>query len=263
MYYLFTDETNQQPSEKSEFFIYGGAFVSANILSESHSLVGDVRVRYGFQPGDEFKFSPHTKPAHVEREDFRLAKREVLQGCYQLGVTFSAYLTLHRIAHNKSMDELVSWGANSIIANFDYFLEENGDIGICIVDRLPIGNDFGYLRDRFQHGLQFPDGRKKGLPRILMFAASCEGASHAMSAIDILIGSFRYCVNEREKDIAPREILRVIARMMWYREVGGVRYLRERGLLLRPKNVKVQEFQAAYDDLVKHLQVLSSEKAED
>ena len=258
MYYLFTDETNQQPSKKSEFFIYGGAFVPAEALNELHIMVRDVRDRYGYQPGDEFKFSPHSKPPQVEKTDFTLAKRDVLDGCSHLGIIFSAYLILHRIAHSKSLDELISYGANSVIANFDYFLDENDEIGICIVDRLPIGNDFGYLRDRFQYGLQFPDGRTKPLNRILMYAASCEGASNAMSAIDILLGSFRYCVNERDKDIAPKKMLPVLAKMMWYREHEGVRHLRERGLLLRPKNVKVADYKDAYDDLVDHLQGLIS-----
>jgi hypothetical protein len=255
MYYLFTDETNKEPSKKSEFFIYGGVFVHADTLPKLHKMVEDIRDRYGFQQGDSFKFSSYDKPDHVERDDFTMAKREVLQGCSELGVNFSACLVLHQIARNKTTDELITFGANTIIANFDYFLEEMSEVGVCIVDRLPIKDGFSFLRDRFQLGLEL-ETRMKPVPRILLYAASCDGASHAMSAIDIILGAFRYCVNERDKDITPKEMLPVIAKMMWTQDVDGVPHVQERGLLLRPKIVKVDEYKKAYSDLVDHLQSL-------
>ena len=74
-----------------------------------------------------------------------------------------------------------------------------------------------------------------------------------MSAIDIVLGSFRYCVNERLRSTAPREMLPVVVSMMWHRRAGDTLYLRDRGLIFRPKMVQVPEYQRAYEELVQHL----------
>jgi hypothetical protein len=259
LYFLFTDETNQQPSESSQFFIYGGVFVQAEKLNELHQLVESARRDNGYNPDDEFKFSPSSKPDHVTREQFKQAKHTVLQGCAQLGLKFAACLTLHQIARNRTTQELVGWGANTIIAAFDQFLEEENASGVCIMDRLPFESGFQYLQEKFRVGLRFPNGNTKRLERIHLFASSCEGASHAMSAIDILLGSFRYCVNERHRSIAPREMLPIIVGMMWHRKTGDTYYIRDRGLIFRPKHVQLPEYQQAYDELTKHLINLLSE----
>jgi hypothetical protein len=42
------------------------------------------------------------------------------------------------------------------------------------------------------------------LERVIGFGSTTDGASHLASIADVLIGSFRYCVNEEERDIAGR-----------------------------------------------------------
>ncbi len=79
------------------------------------------------------------------------------------------------------------------------------------------------------------------------------GTSHATSAIDIVLGAFRYCVNERERDIAPRRIFPLVADMMWHRRVGNRVDIHEYGLLLRPKNIESLEYLLEYDQLTQHL----------
>ncbi len=253
LYFLFTDETNQQPSQASQFFIYGGVFVPADKLTDLHNMIEIIRKKNGYRSTDEFKFSPTSKPEHISREQFKLAKKEVLDGCAELGIRFAACLTLHQLAHNRSLNELIGWGANTIIAKFDHFLEEEQSTGVCIIDRLPFDSGYQYIKEKFQIGLRFPNGNTKRLKRIHMFASSCEGATHAISAIDIILGSFRYCVNERNRTIAPREMLPLIIRMMWHRRIGKDIYLRERGLIFRPKKVKIPEYQNSYDELTQHL----------
>ncbi len=252
LYFLLTDETNQRPSEKSQFFIYGGLFLPAEALQDLHDLVDNARRDNGYAEGDQFKFAISSKPAQVSSDQFRAAKRAVLKGCGNLGIRFVACLTLHEIARHRTLDELVGWGANTEIGAFDRFLVHNDAKGICVTDRLPFDTGFRYLQEKFQKGLIFPNGNSRRLSRILLFASTCEGASHASSAVDIVLGSFRYCVNEREKDRAPREMLPVIASMMWHRKQGNTIYLREYGLMFRPKQVRVAEYEKAYDDLVAH-----------
>jgi hypothetical protein len=81
-----------------------------------------------------------------------------------------------------------------------------------------------------------------------------------MSAADILLGAFRYCVNERERREAPLEMLPTIARMMWHRERNGKRLVRGRGLILRPMHVDYPPYKNEYDELIDHLQGLIDER---
>ena len=256
LYLLFTDETNQQPSQKSKFFIYGGVFIPADKLEELHILIEQVRQNNGFLPGDEFKFDTRSRPKRVTREQLTIAKNAVLEGSAQLGVRFTACLVLHQIARKDSKEKLIRQGANTVLSAFHRFLEEKNTTGICMMDRLPFGRDYQYLQEKFQRGLTFPDGHCQRLDRIPLFASTCQGASHGSSVIDIVLGAFRYCVNERARDIAPRAMFPVIIRMMWHRRKGDTLYLREYGLLFRPKEVIVEDYELEYNELTEHFKRL-------
>jgi len=257
-YILFTDETNKEFTPGVKFFIYGGAIVESEKLGELHYMMEQIRKKYKYNPPDEFKFAVNSKPSHITKTDFSEAKNEVLIGCSRIGVVFIACLTLHQIAKNKQLSELVGFGANTLFGKFDTFLLLNNATGICIVDRLPFGSDYGYLKEKFQVGLKFKNGSTSRLNRINMFATSCEGATHAISAIDILLGSFRYCVNEKDKDIVPKKLFPVVAKMMWYKVEGKKRNIREYGLMFRPKKVIVPEYEREYRELVDRFNCLLS-----
>lgn len=260
MYFLFTDETNLRPSRYAEFFIYGGIFVPADQLADLDALVTSARNEHGFLPEDEFKFATASRPGHVTTDQFRQAKQAVLQGCPHLHIRFAVSVTLHKIARRRPDKELVGWGANTVIGGFNKFLDEEKADGVCIVDRLPFRGDYQYLQKKFQVGLTLPNGTTRHLDHILLFASSCLGASHAASATDIVLGAFRYCVNERRQTEVTHQMFPVIAGMMWHQRIGDTLYLRERGLVFRPKNVKVAEYQAAYEELTQHLKGLIASK---
>ena len=259
LFLLFTDETNKEASERAEFFIYGGVVVPATSLSDLHTAVSEIRLRHGFKPRDSFEFASNTRPDHVPRDTFTAAKSEVMERCSGFGLEFIACLTLHEIARNKTTDVLVQWGANTVFGAFDEFLLSKNGYGAVVMDRLRRETSFTFLREKFQTGLTFPNGRTRPLSRIHLFATSCDGASHAMSAIDILLGGLRYCVNERQKNIAPRAILGHLAGMIWGEERGGKKYVREKGIRFRPKRRQIVEYEQKYAQLVHHLQGLIRE----
>jgi hypothetical protein len=256
VYLLFTDETNQQAGHTAKFFIYGGVFFPVERLTEVHDLVNQARLKNGFREDDEFKFETHSRPQHVAKEQHRAAKRDVLDGCSQLGVRFVACLVLHEIARSRSPQELVSWGANSVLCAFHRFLEQENTTGICAVDRPPFAQGYQYLKKKFQVGLTFPNGNTRRLDRIQLFTSTCQGASHASSAIDIVLGAFRYCVNNRDRYDVSRAMLPRIVSMMWHRREGDRIYLREYGLMFRPKEIQVDFHQEEYDQLAEHLAAL-------
>jgi hypothetical protein len=88
----------------------------------------------------------------------------------------------------------------------------------------------------------------------LLQAFTCDGASHLSSMADILLGSFRYCVNEPERDIAGKAMLPALVPLMWTGTSEGKQYVRERGLNLRPKKVNTPAHQEEYDKLMDRLQ---------
>jgi hypothetical protein len=222
-------------------------------------LVEDIREEHGFLPGDDLKFDTRSRPKYVTATQHKEAKRDVLSGCAELGVRFVACMVLHEIASGRNMAELVGWGANTVIGTFSRFLGHEDDNGIVVVDRLPFPGDFKYLKEKFQVGLKLPGyGARRLDTRIHLFTTTSHGTSHATSAIDIVLGAFRYCVNERERDIAPRSIFPLVANMMWHRRVGGTTYVRDYGLLLRPRHVVVPHYQREYDELTEHLETLLS-----
>jgi len=68
-------------------------------------------------------------------------------------------------------------------------------VGIAFLDRLPVKNACQYLKEKFQVGLELDGGGTLRLENVVAYASTCDGASHLASMADILLGSFRYCVN--------------------------------------------------------------------
>lgn len=251
-YLLLTDETNQQPSELARFFIYGGVFFPAAAIPDLHSLVQETRVEAGYRRAEELKFDTRSRPEHVSRQQHTQAKRRVLDGCAEADVRFIAYLVLHDLARNKSLEQLVRFGVNTVLSTFQKFLADEGESGICLVDRLPYRHGHQSLGEIFQQGLQMPNNRYHVLSRVQLLGETTQQESFLGSIVDIVLGSFRYCVNERQNERATRAMLRPLVKMMWNRRVGDTVYVREYGLLFRPKTVAVPAYQEEYDNLTQH-----------
>jgi hypothetical protein len=256
MLLLFTDETNLKPDGAAKFFAYGGLLVDSDRLPALHNGIEQIRKTAGYRPTDELKFDTRARPAHVEIAACTAAKAAVVELCIELGVKFIAYVVLHAIGKSKTPEELVKWGANHVIGRFNYYCGQNGTHGIVVVDRLPSGVEYAYLTDKFANGLQFPEDDPVRLDRIHLFAASAVGASHACSAMDIVLGSFRYCINSPKNLEAAKKMMVSITKLIWHERQGDKIYALGRGLVFAPKNVKVDAYKADYDQLLGHINTL-------
>jgi hypothetical protein len=176
-YVLLTDETNQQPSERARFFIYGGVFFPAAAVPDLYDLARDVRAEAGYQRADEFKFDTRSRPEHVTRQQQTEAKRRVLEGCAELDVRFIAYLVLHDIARHRSLEQLVRFGVNTVLSTFQKFLGHEDESGICLVDRLPYRHGHQSLGEIFQQGLKMPNNRRRVLDRVLLLGETTQQES--------------------------------------------------------------------------------------
>jgi hypothetical protein len=135
---------------------------------------------------------------------------------------------------------MVRFGVNTLLVKFNQFLGQGKDVGIAVMDRIPVKDQFKYLKDKFQLGVEFPDGGTQRLENIVGYATTCDGASHLASMADILLGSFRHCVNEPTKDIANAAIFPTLAQVMWHRNEGGKRKFLDYGLTLRPETIRAE-----------------------
>jgi len=259
MYVLLTDETNMQPSANCEFFIYGGIFFPVDKLTELNSRVRAIRNEAGYRTGDTFKFDTRARPEYVEREAVNAAKAQVLELCAELGVQFIAHLILHQIVERQPQDQRVLWAADYVIARYNKFLREEAEShGICIVDNLPVNSQWQYLTDRYSNGLELSTGTRLSLDRIELFGATCVGASDANSVMDIVLGSFRYCVNNPQNEDVARDIFQRVVALMWHRKEGDVHYVRDYGLIVRPPidEIRVSAYRERYTSLIDRMRAL-------
>lgn len=254
MFLMFGDEADHERGRDNRFFVYGAVFIPANRAHSLHVAIEALRNQHGFQSQDSFKFATNTRPNGMDRDVHAAAKSQLMMLAAEHDVTFSAYVSLHELARNRSHNELVAFGINTSLGKFNQFLREKDSFGCCFLDRIPIEHPYRYLAEKFRIGLTFPGGRAARLDRIVGLSSTCDGASHFSSVSDIVLGSFRYCVNEPERDIAGRALLPQVARLMWHVEHRSMIYVKERGLTLRPKEVRAPEHQAEYEGLTRRLQ---------
>jgi hypothetical protein len=99
----------------------------------------------------------------------------------------------------------------------------------------------------------FPDGKIVRLERILGLGHGCDGSSHLCSVADVLLGAFRYCVNDPENEEAAKAMFPTIMSMMWTRTRDGKPSVMEAGLVLRPQVIKEEKHKAEYNALTDRL----------
>lgn len=253
VYLLYTEETGMRRDPKSRFFIYSGMFFPIDTLSDIHALVRRSRDDNGFREGDELRFSAKYRPKHLAKEQYAAARRSVLDGCRQLGVRIIVTVVLPGVAKGHSMGELVGWGANSVLGAFEDFLQEENAAGICAFDRLPFTQPYKFLKTKFQSGASLDDGTTRPLDHVQLVSLSCTSASHVASAVDIVLGSLKYCLNEKEPSETCLAMLPGILGMMWHKKEGDSVQLRGYGLRFSPEGVKIPAYQQQYDELTHRL----------
>ena len=251
MYLMYGDEADAEEGRGQKFFLYGGIFIDHSKAPIAHSRIEDLRKKAGFGSQDSLKFASSTRPKAVNADAHREIKGTVIALAQELGVIFCAYIFLHAIGRAQEQIDLIGYGANTVLGRYNEFLTEKNEHGIAKLDR--INNGFNFAKEKFQRGLVFSN-RDRRLDRIISVGLTCDGASHLGSMADIVLGSFRYCVNEPEKDKAGKAMLPKLVPLMWTGTNQGKQYVRERGLVLRPKKVNVAAHQEEYNQLLKRLQ---------
>jgi|NGEPerStandDraft_6_1074524.scaffolds.fasta_scaffold94857_1 hypothetical protein len=258
MFVMYGDEADAEQGRGQKVFVYGGVFIPVACIQRLHDTIEGMRAKYGFREGDSLKFASRTCPAHVTRDDHTKIKNDVMIVAEDCGAKFCAYAALHDIVKSQK-DQYIQWGCNTILGRFNEFCGLNKTYGIAQLDRMSAGNAWDYICEKFSKGNEF-GGKWMRLERITALGFTCDGASHLASVCDIILGSFRYCVNEEDKDIAGNAMFPQIVDLMWKKEKDNKEYVRDIGLTLAPKVVKVPKYQEEYDALSNRLQTYLDEK---
>ena len=259
MYLLLTDETNKEPSVDAKFFMYGGILFPLERLVILNAGIASIRESVGYSPGDEFKFDSNSRPDGISTKEFTEAKNAVIDLCLENDVKFIVHVILHKIIARQDPSEQVMMAADYVIGRFNYFLRLKSDTGICIVDNLPTKIQFRYLSDKFQSGLSFPGAKGPvSLDNIQLFGATCINASHVNSAMDIILGAFRYSINNPQNADAASTMMKKVVSMMWNHEAYGKILYNGYGFIPRPPLNKIGEkaYKKEYEQLIKHIESL-------
>jgi len=263
MYALFTDETNMPNDPRATFFAYGGLIVPISGLATLHDQIEDIRTDAGYRPEDEFKFETNSRPDYVSIQEATQAKARAIEACINIGCKFIVYVVLHALARNRPRDNLVTWGADHVIGKFNAYLRSVDAYGIVALDRLSNTNEYQLLRRKFSTGLTLQDGERINLDRIVLFSSTCINASHASSAMDIVLGSFRYCINDPRNIGAAQVMMENITRLIWCVRDGDDIHAFEQGLIFRPRDVRVERYRAEYGNLLARINDLLNDEEED
>jgi hypothetical protein len=254
MHVMLGDEADAEQGRGQKFFIYGAVFIDSENIWTLHDRMERLRRDAGFAATDSLKSAVSTRPKSISADTHRDLKSAVISLAEEMNVTFCAYVMLHAIAQFRDQQTLIQWGTNTILARFNQFLTMSGSFGLVLLDRMTAKNSFAYAKEKFQVGLQFEGKPDQRLDRITSLGFTCDGASHLGSIADIVLGSFRYCVNEPDKEEANKKMFPAVLRLMWKRGRNEREFVRECGLTLRPEKVNFAKYQKEYDDLMERLQ---------
>lgn len=262
MRFLFADETNTEPTDEVEFFIYGGLVLTDEQLVSVHEGVLDIRAEFGLTPDEVIKFADRARPERFERDEWRLAKNRVIDLLTEVDATFIAYLIHHRVT-GENMSIRNEYALNTLLWAFEKYVRTVTDHALVVLDPPNLQSERLTLACLATEGLDMGGGRMVPLNHIVGLAVAQVDYSMALSACDVLLGAFRYCVNNPTHDVTI-EMFGKIAPLLWYNPANAEsRHVREFGLFLRPQNVRVPAISERYDELVEELQRLSNSGEQD
>ena len=79
------------------------------------------------------------------------------------------------------------------------------------------------------------------------------------SVTDIVVGAFRFIVNEPDKDKVGITLLKLLEKVMWSKPEGNDINISERGICIRPVKIKSVKIQADVEALTQRLESWSKE----
>lgn len=250
---LIADETNNEPNDNIKFFLYGGIVVDSSKVQNISNAIRALRKEYGVSGKEKIKFNLQSCPSSITREQHTEIKNRVLEIAQEFEVSVIINCVLHDIARNKEKHELVAMTSATVFRRFNQFCYESDTPGLVLADRWPTPDGFGFLESCQFEGIEYNGGEKVDLPWVHGYAQVSDNSTTLMSVADIVLGAFRYCINERDKTIVNSNLMPKIARLMWSKKIDGKNDVTYRGLNVSPRDIQVNKYKDEYDSLIDHI----------
>jgi hypothetical protein len=239
---FLTDESNLDGSESHQFFVYGGIFIDVERVGALCRRVEEIRSNYGYVETDVFKCAVSSRPNQVSQEDFNRSKQDLIDACFVLGARFIVNITSKRMVAKQKDSQVVSWAADYALGRFHYYLLDNDRLGMVLMDTLPFQGPKKYLVDKFGIGLNLEASKEtRKLNKIISYSFSVAGSSHLASVGDIVLGTFRYCLNNIGGEVCAR-VFKHVGRLIWgTRPPDGKDTYLGYGLIIRPNRERLSK----------------------
>lgn len=251
MHLLYTDETNVDP-KTSDFFSYAGVAIPGDQAGALSARIDAVRAANGYGPDDILKFNTVERPAHITPDAHREAKRQLLIEAANHGVTLFCSFILHRVATSPEDARLNE--INRICLHFNYYLRRVNDYGLVLIDTFQDTGLFKFLRQKFSTGLKgLPYSASYRLDRLLGLHVASIGSSHFCSTVDVVLGSLRFVINNRN-DPAKQDVCRTLLAQLAplaIRDAAGT--VEEISIFFSPIGIRVPAYLQQYRDLHAYL----------
>jgi len=251
---LLADETNNDPNDEIKFFIYGGTIFNSSSVMSIGDSVKELRAKFGLEQTDKIKFNLKSCPKGLSREDHTELKNQIIELAIENNVTLIINCVLHDIAKNKEKSDLQEMTSRTVFRRFNDLCAENKEAGLVLADRWPCENGFQFL-EACQHGkITYSSGESVSLPWIHGYAQVSDNSTTLMCVSDVLLGAFRYCINNRDKDIVNRTLMPKVANLLWHdTNQEGQRVIWNKGLSTSPRNITSPTYKKEYDSLTDHI----------
>lgn len=248
MYLLYSDETNLTPDD-NDFFVYGAIAIPCASAKALHDRIEEIRGNVGIPTDFLLKFNP--KPADLTHINFIEVKQAIIESAIEHGCIFIVSLILHRIATNR--DEARRNEINRVLYHFNCLMCRTNSYGLCLVDRFSDAQIDSHLREKFAIGLRgLPYAHTMRLDRVIGFHYSAIGQSQFSSLIDIILGTFRFCVNafcsQDQGKLRSANLILKILNPLFYREADSGR-VSELSLNFSPKVIRSAQYREYYQRL--------------
>ncbi|MDF7809633.1 DUF3800 domain-containing protein [Pontiellaceae bacterium B12219] len=252
---IFTDETNQQPDGKTEFFIYGGCVIDCDDLADIGEKISKIKADNNIPKDERLKFS-YSKKSSFTYAEHKAAKEQLIDLCVDNKVVCIVCVALHKIAKNGDPKNLQKMCSNTVFDKYDTYLMRKSDQGAVIVDNWPHDDVYSHLESSLNTGVHYENGTVNKLSNVLFYAQSGIRVCEFNSIVDVMIGGLRYVINNRDKTDAPKAMLPKIVKCLWGAENAkkdGHYPVIDAGFNLSPREVGHPPYKEKYEDLINHL----------
>jgi hypothetical protein len=255
MYLFLSDETNTDTDKTNvQFLIYGAIVIPMENASAAAKEVLKIRESYGYPPYAKFKFDTNSRPKNVSKQKFNEAKGKVLKLAASRDIRFMAYVVHHNVAAKRKHTERAQFGLNTLLCGFDQFLVHENTAGICAIDRFK--DDHSVLSNIQTSGVD-PVGElgkfQRRLSNIWLYSVTSISCSHLCSVCDIVLGTFRFCVNATDETTVAETLYPKVQELFLHKPNEPAE-IEEWGLFFRPKEIR--KYGEKYQKLRLHLKNL-------